>query len=234
MNQNQPPRISEQIYKVQTDRKLIAVYDRLRYAPLTSYAQMHAKGEYQENGHNVNSLIGITIQDYSNGTGNKNIIVQFNLAPEQIQFFLTRITAGFQEYEWSLSKIYGNPDAQGYSIAQQFSISRHVNDQNGRMMKSPWRIQIVNGKGIKVKNQNGGSYMKSGSFILEKNAFIQLTDMDLYTLLKRTDSYITNWESCMAPSLISNGKRAYAEQQSQRIQQNGQYQNPAQASPYDA
>ncbi|MDY4116843.1 MAG: hypothetical protein SOY35_13335, partial [Blautia sp.] len=139
-----------------------------------------------------------------------------------------------QEFEWSLSKIYGNPDAQGYSIAQQFSISRHVNDQNGRMMKSPWRIQIVNGKGIKVKNQNGGSYMKSGSFILEKNAFIQLTDMDLYTLLKRTDSYITNWESCMAPSLISNGKRAYAEQQSQRIQQNGQYQNPAQASPYDA
>ena len=146
MNQNQPPRISEQINKVQTDRKLIAVYDRLRYAPLTSYAQMHAKGEYQENGHNVNSLIGITIQDYSNGTGNKNIIVQFNLAPEQIQFFLTRITAGFQEYEWSLSKIYGNPDAQGYSIAQQFSISRHVSDQNGRIMKSPWRIQIVNGK----------------------------------------------------------------------------------------
>ena len=25
--------------------------------------------------------------------------------------------------------------------------------------------------------------------------------MDLYTLLKRTDSYITNWEACMAPSL---------------------------------
>ena len=63
MNQNQPPRISEQIYKVQTDRKLIAVYDRLRYVPLTGYAQIHAKGEYQENGHNVNSLIGITIQD---------------------------------------------------------------------------------------------------------------------------------------------------------------------------
>lgn len=36
MNQNQPPRISEQIYKVQTDRKLIAVYDRLRYVLLDS------------------------------------------------------------------------------------------------------------------------------------------------------------------------------------------------------
>lgn len=238
MNQNYQTRISPQICKVQTDRKLIAVYDQLKCAALTHYAQLHAKGEYKENDHKANSLIKVTIQDYSNGTGDKNVIAQFNLAPEQIQFILTRITAGFQEFEWSQSKIYGAPDAQGYSTAQQFSISRHTNDSSGRPMKSPWRIQIVNGKGVKVQNQKGGSYMKSGSFLSEKNAFIQLTDMDLYTLLKRTDSYITNWESCMAPSLITNGKQAYEKQQQdwqsqnqsqdQSYPQNGQYpeQNP--------
>lgn len=234
MNQNYQTRISPQICKVQTDRKLIAVYDQLKCAALTHYAQLHAKGEYKENDHKANSLIKLTIQDYSNGTGDKNIIAQFNLAPEQIQFILTRITAGFQEFEWSQSKIYGVPDAQGYSTAQQFSISRHVCDSSGRPMKSPWRIQIVNGKGVKVQNQKGGSYMKSGSFLSEKNAFIQLTDMDLYTLLKRTDSYITNWEACMAPSLIANGKQAYEKQQQdwqsqnqgqdQGYAQNGQYQ----------
>ena len=223
MNQNYQTRISPQICKVQTDRKLIAVYDQLKCAALTHYAQLHAKGEYKENDHKANSLIKVTIQDYSNGTGDKNVIAQFNLAPEQIQFILTRITAGFQEFEWSQSKIYGTPDAQGYSTAQQFSISRHTNDSSGRPMKSPWRIQIVNGKGVKVQNQKGGSYMKSGSFLSEKNAFIQLTDMDLYTLLKRTDSYITNWEACMAPSLIANGKQAYEKQQ-----QDWQAQNQAQ------
>ena len=238
MNQNYQTRISPQICKVQTDRKLIAVYDQLKCAALTHYAQIHAKGEYKENDHKANSLIKLTIQDYSNGTGDKNIIAQFNLAPEQIQFILTRITAGFQEFEWSQSKIYGTPDAQGYSTAQQFSISRHTNDSSGRPMKSPWRIQIVNGKGVKVQNQKGGSYMKSGSFLSEKNAFIQLTDMDLYTLLKRTDSYITNWEACMAPSLIANGKQAYEKQQQdwqsqnqgqdQGYAQNGQYQGQAQ------
>ena len=220
MNQNYQTRISPQICKVQTDRKLIAVYDQLKCAALTHYAQLHAKGEYKENDHKANSLIKLTIQDYSNGTGDKNIIAQFNLAPEQIQFILTRITAGFQEFEWSQSKIYGSPDAQGYSTAQQFSISRHINDSSGRPMKSPWRIQIVNGKGVKVQNQKGGSYMKSGSFLSEKNAFIQLTDMDLYTLLKRTDSYITNWEACMAPSLIANGKQAYEKQQQDWQSQN--------------
>ena len=238
MNQNYQTRISPQICKVQTDRKLIAVYDQLKCAALTHYAQLHAKGEYKENDHKANSLIKLTIQDYSNGTGDKNVITQFNLAPEQIQFILTRITAGFQEFEWSQSKIYGAPDAQGYSTAQQFSISRHTNDSSGRPMKSPWRIQIVNGKGVKVQNQKGGSYMKSGSFLSEKNAFIQLTDMDLYTLLKRTDSYITNWEACMAPSLIANGKQAYEKQQQdwqsqnqgqdQGYAQNGQYQGQAQ------
>lgn len=234
MNQNYQTRISPQICKIQTDRKLIAVYDQLKCAALTHYAQLHAKGEYKENDHKANSLIRLTIQDYSNGIGDKNIIAQFNLAPEQIQFILTRITAGFQEFEWSQSKIYGVPDAQGYSTAQQFSISRHTNDSSGRLMKSPWRIQIVNGKGVKVQNQKGGSYMKSGSFLSEKNAFIQLTDMDLYTLLKRTDSYITNWEACIAPSLIANGKQAYEKQQqdwqaqnqgqNQGYTQNGKYQ----------
>ena len=233
MNQNYQTRISPQICKVQTDRKLIAVYDQLKCAALTHYAQLHAKGEYKENDHKANSLIKLTIQDYSNGTGDKNIIAQFNLAPEQIQFILTRITAGFQEFEWSQSKIYGAPDAQGYSTAQQFSISRHTNDSSGRPMKSPWRIQIVNGKGVKVQNQKGGSYMKSGSFLSEKNAFIQLTDMDLYTLLKRTDSYITNWEACMAPSLIANRKQAYEKQQQDWQSQNqGQDQGYAQNRQY--
>ena len=227
MNQNYQTRISPQICKVQTDRKLIAVYDQLKCAALTHYAQLHAKGEYKENDHKANSLIKLTIQDYSNGTGDKNVITQFNLAPEQIQFILTRITAGFQEFEWSQSKIYGAPDAQGYSTAQQFSISRHTNDSSGRPMKSPWRIQIVNGKGVKVQNQKGGSYMKSGSFLSEKNAFIQLTDMDFYTLLKRTDSYITNWEAGIAPSLITNGKQAYEKQQ-----QDWQSQNQSQDQSY--
>lgn len=230
MNENYQNRISDQICKIQNDRALIAFYDRLRYVPLSSYAQLHAKGEYQENGHKVHSLIGITIQDYSNGTGERNIITRFNLAPEQLQFLLTRITSGFQEYEWSQSKIFGNPDQNGYSTAQMFYISRHPLDSRGQVMKSPWKIQIINGKGIKAQNKNGGSYMQAHSFQSEKTAGIQLTDMDLFTLLKRVDSYITNWEHSVAPSLITQGKQLYANQQAQ----NNQMQQAAQAPPYAA
>ena len=78
MNETYQNRITDQICKIQNDRALIAFYDRLRYAPLGNYAQLHAKGEYQENGHKVHSLICITIQDYSNGTGDRNIITSLN------------------------------------------------------------------------------------------------------------------------------------------------------------
>ena len=60
----------------------------------------------------------------------------------------------------------------------------------------------------------------------EKTTAIQLTDMDLFTLLKRTDSYISNWETVIAASLINNGKRMLADQQ------NSQMQQTAQAPPY--
>lgn len=150
MHQNQQPLISEQIYKIQTDRKLIAFYDRLKGAPLTNYAQLHAKGEAMENEYKVRSLIGVTIQDYTNGTGSSNVIVQFNLAPEQIQFFLSRIASGFQEFEWHQSKIFGNPDPQGYSIVQQFSISRHATDPQGQVMNNPGEFKLLMEKASKL------------------------------------------------------------------------------------
>ena len=220
MSENYQNSITDQICKVQTSKKLIALYDRLRYTSYNSYAQLHAKGEFEENGHKVHSLIGISIQDYSSGTGDKNIITRFHLAPEQIQFLLSRVTAGFPEFEWSQSKIFGVPDGNGYSTAQQFFISRHVYNNQQEILTSPWRIQINNGKGIKKKNHNGGTYMQAQSFISEKSAFIQLTDMDFYMLLKRADSYIVNWEAYVASFLIQNGKQQLKKQQEARMAQN--------------
>ena len=151
MSQSYQNLASDQICKIQNDKKLISFHDRLRAALPGSYAQLHAKGEFSENNHKIHSLIGVSIQDYSNGTGERNIITRFHLSPEQVQFFLTRLTAGFQEFEWSISKIFGEPDQYGYSTAQQFSISRHARASDGREMKNPWRIQIINGRGSKYR-----------------------------------------------------------------------------------
>ena len=87
MSQSYQNLASDQICKVQNDKKLISFHDRLRAALPGSYAQIHAKGEFSENNHKVHSLIGVSIQDYSNGTGDRNIITRFHLSPEQVAVF---------------------------------------------------------------------------------------------------------------------------------------------------
>lgn len=220
--------ISNQIAKVQTNKKLIAMLDKLSYAGTAHYAQIHAKGEKNGQGRKNTSLIGIMLQDYSKGTGQNNIITQFNLAPEQVQFLLSRVTAGFQDYDWTQDKIFGEPDQNGLSIAQRIQISRHGFKQDGSVSNNPWFIAITNGFGVRVQNNIGGYYMQRGSFKQDKYAFINLTDMDMFTLLKRVDSYITAWENVMAMDHLLKDRAAYesyVEEQRHQGQQNNVYNN---------
>lgn len=201
--------ITNQISKIQTDKKLIAFYDKLKMGTVDKYAQIHAKRELAPSGRKESSLIGVNIQDYSAGTGDKNTIVQYNLEPEQVQFILTRVEAGCLSFEWTANKIFGEPDECGRCIAQIVKITRNGVDAKGNPMRSPWNIYIANGRGVKDKNKTGGYYMRSGSFQADKYAYIQLTDMDFYVLLKRVDTYIKNWEILVSAVLVEKGRQAY-------------------------
>ena len=190
---------TNQIVKIQTSKKLIAFYD---------------KGEKDSAGIKHSSLIGITIQDYSNGTGENNVIAQFNLEPEQIQYLLTRVEGGIQDFEWpsdKSDKIFGDPDRNGMSTAQRLQITRHSFKPDGTPINNPWFVAISNGRGIRVKSKTGGYYMKGGSYIQDRYAFINLSDMDMYKLLKRVDTYIRMWEIFVPARNIVSGRRQIAE-----------------------
>ena len=70
---------------------------------------------------------------------------------------------------------------------------------------------------------------------MQKNSFqpmykvsINVTDADMFGLLKRVVSYIHVWESAIGPALIKNGKNAMQaallqKQQNQQNQQPGYY-----------
>ena len=148
----------------------------------------------------------------------------FNLKPEEVQFLLTRVTAGFLDFDWSAQKIYGTPDTSGMCPSENFHVCRHQVDGQGRPLNSPWQITISNGKGIKIANQNGGFYMKGGSYREGKKASINLTDLDFYTLLKRADSYISAFEkSAETQRIISEGKSAFEDLLNAKKAQERQY-----------
>ena len=72
-------RIQKQIAIYMTDKKLCEFNDKLKLAPVDYYAHVHAQGEKQEDGSRQRSCIGMVLQDYSNGTGDKTVRVMANL-----------------------------------------------------------------------------------------------------------------------------------------------------------
>lgn len=221
------PYVSTQISVLKTDRKLVAFYDKLRFAPASNYAQIHANGEYLENNRKVRSLIGLKVLDYSNGTGpNQTVTTKANISPDEAEFILSRLTAGFPTFEFRQDKIFGNRDQEGYSPVTKLRITRAVEDYRGTPLRIPWRIEIENGRGIAVQNSSGGTYMQKDSFQSRVKASINVSDLDMFKLMNRVVRYVHMWEATVSPVLIRNGKQLLQNAQQQRqiqSQNNGGY-----------
>lgn len=205
--------ISNQIAVYKNSKTLVEFQDKLKPAGIHNYAHIHAAGEKDADGKKRYSLIGVLMKDYSKGTGDKAVTVSANLSPEQIRFFLSRIEAAVANYSFSEEKIFGDPDKEGFSTVTKFRLIRATKDSKGNDRKLPWYIEIENGKGVPLKNANGGTYMKSGSFVSSGKVYANMSDLDLYELLSRVTSYINGWESAMIPVLIKKAKEEIANRQ---------------------
>ena len=215
MNMNEDY-ISNQIAVYKNSKTLLEFQDKLKVAPINSYAHIHAGGETGADGRRTHSLIGILMKDYSKGTGDKAVTVCANISPKEAKFILSRLTAGFSEYTFQQDKIFGDKDEQGYAKVSKVRINRATKDSNGAARKLPWYVEVENGKGVPQKNANGGTYMKPNSFVSTGKVYANLSDLDLFDLLSSVSSYIDCWEHAIAPALITKAKNAVAARQSSR------------------
>ncbi len=209
--------ISNQIAVYKNSKVLVEFRDKLKVASIANYAHLHADGEETDSDYKRTSLIGILLKDYSKGTGDMAVTAQVNISPDEARFLFSRLKAGFPAIEFRQDKIFGQPDAKGYSTATKLVISRALKEKNGADRKIPWRIEVDNGKGIAVRNSNGGTYMKANSYVSSAKASASLGDLDMFRLLGRTDAYIDAWEKAVGPSLITQAKKAI--QKNQEAQQ---------------
>ena len=117
-------RIQKQIAIYMTDKKLCEFNDKLKLAPVDYYAHVHAQGEKQEDGSRQRSCIGMVLQDYSNGTGDKTVRVMANLSPEFFAYALSRVSIGVENFDFNEEKIFGEPDSNGLSVVTKTTIKR--------------------------------------------------------------------------------------------------------------
>lgn len=198
--------ISRQIAKYATNKKLIEFTDKMRVPPVDFYAHIQANGDKDNDGKNINSLIGITMLDYSAGTGDKTVSVDANISPDELMYVFSKLNQGVETFDLSQDKIFGEPDDKGKCDVTKLKIIRAVKDNNGKPRNYPWFIQIENGKGIKEKNATGGYYMKANSYTKEKSVYININDLDMFKLLSRVSSFLSVWELTYAPKIMREAK----------------------------
>ena len=97
-------RIQNQIAIYMTNKKLCEFTDKLKPAPIEYYAHMHAQGEEQADGIRAYSCIGVVLQDYSNGTGDKTVRVTANLSPGFFPFVLSRMQNDLDRFDFTEDK----------------------------------------------------------------------------------------------------------------------------------
>ena len=138
-------RIQNQIAIYMTNKKLCEFTDKLKPAPIEYYAHMHAQGEEQADGIRAYSCIGVVLQDYSNGTGDKTIRVTANLSPGFFPFVLSRMQNDLDRFDFTEDKIFGEPDEHGLSTVTKLSVKRASvgNDGKPRNGASSWKTAAL-------------------------------------------------------------------------------------------
>lgn len=203
--------ISRQIAKYATDKKLIEFNDKMRLPPVECYAHIQATGDKNKDGKNVNSLIGITMLDYSKGTGNNTVSVEANITPDELMYVFSKLNQGVERFEMTQDKIFGEPDENGQCSVTKLRIARANVDAKGKPRNYPWFVQIENGKAVKAKNEkSGGSYIKANTYVAGARVFVNINDFDMFKLLSRVQSFINAWECTYSPDRIRQAKQITA------------------------
>ena len=205
--------ISRQITVYKTDKKLIEFIDKLKAAPINCYAHIHSFGDKDEDGVRQTSCIGITLQDYSKGTGKQNIRVTANISPDEAEYILIQLKNQALDFELKQEKIFGEPDKNGRAKVTKLRIIRAETGKDGKKRTYPWYVEIGNGTGVKAKTDKGGFFIKSDSYKEEGKVFININDLDFFKLMNRVSRYINAWEQTVAPQVIMLGKQALNEAQ---------------------
>ena len=205
VNNTDNTRISRQIAVYKTDKKLIEFNDKLNQAPLGIYAHIHAQSDDDGSGKRLYSLIGLVLQDYTDK--NKDTVrVSANITPDEAQYIYSKANVGVEKFEFTSEKIFGEKDGDGYSRVTKLRIARATVGSNNEPRKYPWYIEVENGRGVAVKNANGGSYCKSGSYTDGIKVFLNLGDLDFFKLTNRVSSYIAVWESQYGAQIVVAGR----------------------------
>lgn len=270
------------IAKAAAKDKFLDFRNNLSLAKDEHYAMIHGIGgkEYA-----ANSTIKLLMTDYTGGTGNKSVTVNFNVTPDVVSKILevcrrnigtsvvsnggakpvtsvptieeayalvTKIYTEGQKLEdgnmavsraelTSLGKLigtarealnaqkggsqgpstaveavdfelkqdkvdaYASKDSGGRVPVSTLLIKRETYRSNGELSKYPWTVKICNFKAKTNENKNGTISYDSKTMAENREAFIQISNDDMYRCCHRVESFVRIWENAVGIPLVLGG-----------------------------
>lgn len=193
------------------NKAVVELMNKLKVATPGKGSHLRRHGEVDDRGKPMyNSMVGINIVNYGKEQ-EQSVFVEDNLTPSQVKelYYESIFKRNNYSFSGNGTKIFGDPDKSGYSIVRCIRITRQASYVSGgkTVVKNyPWTITIQNGRGIKETSPTGGTLCKKGSFICDKEASINLSDGDFFSLLNEANGYLTAWENYCAHAFVKQNE----------------------------
>lgn len=195
-------KISNQIIVIKKKNNLLETQNCLYPAPKKYPWHIHADGKSE--GYSRIRLVAV---DYSNKTKKdetakrtgagadkkKSVSVYANITPEQVKYLFLQLCMGYEHVEFSSQKFFAE-DGTSTGTATLLSIKRETYDKKNQKRELPWIVNIRNGSGLSVRNSNGGTHCKKGTYEEEGNVTVYLDDEEMFSILSRTCAVIHAFE----------------------------------------
>ena len=101
---------------------------------------------------------------------------------------------------------------------QRLNIFRQTYRNDGQMGKYPWTVKITNAKAPVHFQDTGATSFSSAKMTDKQEAFIMLSDADMYRMMSRICHFITAWECSVGADVIRQGRKKRAEERAQGSQ----------------
>lgn len=96
-------------------------------------------------------------------------------------------------------------DAEGFAPVQRLTISHRTYRKDGSLSQYPWTIKVTNGEALVRVSENGATTFDSHTLRNVVEAFIVVSDEDMYRCMNRVIRYIDAWEKLKGLPLIKSG-----------------------------
>ena len=88
---------------------------------------------------------------------------------------------------------------------QRLNIFHQTFRGDGQLGNYPWTVKITNAKAPVHFQETGATTFSSSGMIDKQEAFIQISDADMYRMMSRICHYISAWENTVAGEVIKAG-----------------------------